>query len=77
MTVAQTIVVGGAVIAAVASDAFGMWAAGVPVSAADTSLAGQRGVVAANQPTGGTRVALPVQQPGLDPMAGKRRRRSG
>ncbi len=77
MTVAQKIVVGGALIAAVALDAFGVWAAGVPVAADGTSPVGQRGVVAAIQPTGGTRVALPVQQPGLDPMAGKRRRRSG
>ncbi len=76
MRAAWKIVVGGVLIAAVALDALGVWAARVPVSTNEASPAG-RGVVAAIPQAGGTQVTLPVQGPGLDSMAGKRQRRSG
>jgi hypothetical protein len=76
MRAARKIVVGGALIAAIAVDAWGLWAAAGPVAAGQSAPA-SRCAVAAIQQAGGTQVVLPVQGPGLDSMGTKRRRRPG
>lgn len=76
MRAARRIVVGGMLIAAIAADAWGLWAAPKPAAAGQTAPSGGYSVAAAQQ-GGMAQVAPAVQAPGLDSMAAKKRRRHG